>query len=105
MHLTARTTRLALPLLALPLGTAEAQTLSAVDRQKMIENIVQADQNNDGAISRAEFEALIDLNAADSLGRAGQVKRLGAHDAAFGRLDADGNGLLTREEMQALAEQ
>lgn len=92
-----------LALLALPLGAARAQDMSAADRQKLIENIAQADRNNDGAISRSEFEWLIDLNAADGLGRAGQIKRMGAYGRAFRLLDADGDGVLTRAEMQALA--
>lgn len=89
----------------LSLGGAQAQSMSNEDRQKMIENIVQADKNNDGAISRSEFETLINLNAADGLGRAGQVKRRGAYDLAFGRIDANNDGFLTQAEMQALAEE
>ena len=105
MKPTIKTFCLTLSILGLSLGAAEAQNMSKADRQKMIENIVQADQNNDGAISRGEFETLINLNAADGLGRAAQVKRFGAHDRAFRELDGDGNGLLTQAEMQDLAQQ
>jgi hypothetical protein len=105
MKLQIKTSILVLAFLGLSLGAAQAQNLSKADRQKMIENIVQADKNNDGAISRSEFETLINLNAADGLGRAGQVKRRGAYDLAFGRLDANGDGFLTQAEMQALAEE
>ena len=105
MKQTLKTICLAMAALALSQGAAHAQNMSKADRQKMIENIVQADKNNDGAISRSEFETLINLNAADGLGRAAQVKRMGAYDRAFGRIDANGDGFLTRTEMQALMEE
>jgi Ca2+-binding EF-hand superfamily protein len=105
MKPTIKTLCLGLAAVALSFGAAQAQNMSKADRQKMIENIVQADGNNDGAISRSEFETLINLNAADGLGRAGQVKRRGAYDLAFGKIDANNDGFLTQAEMQALAEE
>ena len=92
-------------LIALPLAGAHAQTMSSADRQKMLENIVQADANDDGAVSRAEFETLIKLNARDGLGRAAQVQKTGRYSMAFKRLDTNGDGFLTKKEMQALAAQ
>jgi Ca2+-binding EF-hand superfamily protein len=84
-------------------GEARAQSMTPAERQLMIENMLQADSNNDGAINRSEFEALMQLNANDNLGASGMVVRTGAYDRAFGRLDANGDGLLTREEAQELA--
>lgn len=89
--------------LAIPMA-AEAQEMSAQDRQKLVENMAQADSNDDGAISRAEFETLIDLNAADGLGRAQRVKQSGRYGMVFNRLDANGDGFLTKQEMQQMAE-
>ena len=94
-----------LVVVALPLTAAQAQNMSKQDRQKMVENIVQADANDDGAISRSEFETLIKLNASDGLGRAAQVKKSGRYSAVFKRLDANGDGFLTQQEMQRMAEQ
>ncbi|MEL6801633.1 MAG: hypothetical protein AAFO80_17320 [Pseudomonadota bacterium] len=86
------------------LVSADAQDMSAEDRQKMLENVTQADRNDDGAISRSEFETLIDLNAADALGRAARVKSSGRFGMVFNRLDANGDGFLTQQEMQEMAE-
>lgn len=105
MKPTTKTFWLALSLYALAQGAAQAQEMTAAEKQALLENILQADANNDAVISRSEFEKLIDMNADDKLGRAAMVKRLGAYDAAFGKLDGNSDGFLTKEEMQALAEE
>ncbi|MEL6837821.1 MAG: hypothetical protein AAFP85_00930 [Pseudomonadota bacterium] len=83
----------------LEMGPAMAQTMSTTDRNKLTENVAKADANGDGAFSADEFRQLIDLNAADGLGQADRIRRAGLYDRAFRRLDADGDGLLTRQEM------
>lgn len=90
--------------LAMPM-TAQAQDMSAADRQKLLENVTQADGNDDGAISRAEFETLINLNASDGLGRAARVKKSGRYGMVFKRLDANGDGFISQQEMQRMAEE
>lgn len=92
---------IAFPLL---LSIAQAQSMSDADKQKMAENVAQADANGDAALSRGEFDMLLQLNAQDNLGRAAQIVRLGRQAMAFNRIDADGNGLVTRQEIQALAQ-
>ena len=87
----------------LPLSGVEAQTMSDTDRQKLAENYVQADADGDKALTRSEFHTLLSLNAQDNLGRAGQVVKFGRQDMAFNRIDADRNGLVTQQELQALA--
>ena len=89
---------------ALPLSGTQAQSMSDADKQKMAENVAQADANGDAALSRGEFDLLLQLNAEDNLGRAAQLVRLGRQAMVFKRIDADGNGLVTRQEMQALAQ-
>ncbi|MEL6452118.1 MAG: hypothetical protein AAFQ19_12740 [Pseudomonadota bacterium] len=101
-----KTTLLSLTILAglsLP-QAAQAQNMSAADRQKLLQNVVEADRNDDGVISASEFETLINLNAADKLGRADRVKKSGRYGMVFNRLDANGDGFLTKEEMQQMAE-
>lgn len=91
-------------LAAVPFSTAHAQSMSGADKQAMIENFLQADTNNDGALYRSEFETLMKLNAQDNLGRASMVVRAGAYGKAFDRLDKNGDGAVTKEEIQALAD-
>ncbi len=78
---------------------------SEAKREQAAANYMQADANGDGALSSAEFRTLIDLNARDGIGQAAMVKRFGRQQMAFQRIDANGNGLVTPEEIQALAQQ
>lgn len=88
---------------AVPVSAAHAQSISGAERQEMIANFLQADTNNDGMLYLSEFELLMKLNAEDNLGRAAIIVRTGAYGKAFDRLDKNGDGAATREEIQALA--
>jgi hypothetical protein len=90
--------------LAASVSVAQAQTMSAAERQLLGENLAQADANGDGALSASEFEVLINLNAEDNLGMAARIARTGRYGTAFARVDTDGNGLLTQAEPQAMAQ-
>ena len=99
------TTLTAVALIATAFSTAAgAQSLTNAEKQAMLENMLKADSNNDGMISRSEFEVLMQMNADDGLGAAGLVVRTGAYDKAFSKVDANGDGVLTKEEAQAMAE-
>lgn len=89
--------------IALPLSGVQAQTMSEANKQKLAENLAQADANGDKALTRAEFNKLLVLNAQDNIGKAAQIVRFGRQDTAFNQIDADRNGLVTQQEMQALA--
>jgi Ca2+-binding EF-hand superfamily protein len=89
--------------IALPLSGVQAQTMSDANKQKLAENLAQADANGDKALSRAEFNNLLVLNAQDNIGKAAQIVRFGRQDMAFNQIDADRNGLVTQQELQALA--
>ena len=78
---------------------------SEANRQKAAENFMQADVDANGALSLSEFTTLIDLNAAEGIGRAPTIKRFGRYGMVFGRLDANANGLVTPEEIRDLAAQ
>lgn len=82
---------------------ANAQQATGANRQKVAENFKKADANGDGILTRGEFERLIQLNAQHNIGQAAQIVRFGRYDMAFNRVDADRNGLLTPQELQALA--
>ena len=86
-------------------SAAQAQDMSDADRQALIENVLQSDTNNDGALYLSEFELLMKRNADDKLGRASMVVRTGAYGQVFKRLDKNGDGAVTRDEIQALAEE
>lgn len=66
------------------------------------ENFRQADANKDGQLVYAEFARFIDLNAADGLGNAARVSSRGLHARAFERVDANGDGIVTPQELQAM---
>ncbi|MEO1494813.1 MAG: hypothetical protein AAFV19_21915 [Pseudomonadota bacterium] len=80
----------------LPLA-ADADTASLAQ-----ENFRHADANGDGKLVYAEFATFIDLNAADGLGNAARVSSRGLHARAFARVDANGDGIVTPEELQAM---
>jgi Ca2+-binding EF-hand superfamily protein len=90
---------------AMPFSVALAQSMTGAERQELIANFLQADTNNDGALYRSEFELLMKLNAEDNLGRAAMVVRTGAYEKAFTRLDKNSDGAISREEIQAFAEE
>ncbi len=80
-------------------ATASAQ--SDGDRAAARANFRQADANGDGRLNRGEFRAFIDANADDGLGRAPMVRRFGAYDRAFARVDGNDDGVVTPGELSA----
>ncbi|MEP3420653.1 MAG: EF-hand domain-containing protein [Erythrobacter sp.] len=84
-------------LMATPLLANEV----ADDQAKARENFQQADADNDGKLTPAEFREFINANADDGLGRAGMVRRFGAYDTAFERIDKNEDGLVTPVELSA----
>ena len=67
-------------------------------------NFQQADVNQDEQLDFAEFTTFINLNADHGLGRAGMIRRFGMHAKAFGRVDANRDGLVTKMEIATQAE-
>ncbi|MDX5595715.1 hypothetical protein [Pseudovibrio sp. SPO723] len=94
------------PALSLALSLALALTLITFSQgvsastEQTATNFMQADANGDGALTRGEFKTFIDLNASFNIGRAKMVRDRGLYDRAFGRLDANGDGLVSSVELQ-----
>lgn len=76
---------------------------SKADTAQARQNFAIADVNNDLKLNPAEFKRYINLNADHNIGRAATVRRVGAYGKAFSRLDANGDGLVTRPEIKAAA--
>ncbi|MEM6679848.1 MAG: hypothetical protein AAF675_18450 [Pseudomonadota bacterium] len=85
--------------LLIDLTTAAAET----DRERLIANFRTADADADTMLTLEEFTRFIHLNAEDGLGRAAMIKRHGRESTAFGRVDMDGDGLVTPDEIRAIA--
>ena len=90
---------LATVLLVFAASTAPAHANQ--QREQAQANFLQADVNQDQHLDLAEFTTFINLNADDNLGRAARIRRLGLHGRAFARLDANRDGLVSREELVA----
>lgn len=76
----------------------------AQDNQLGQENYIQADVNKDGVLDYAEFVTFIDLNAADNIGRAKMISSGGFHERGFKRVDRNGDGYVTPNELQAISQ-
>jgi Ca2+-binding EF-hand superfamily protein len=74
----------------------------AQDTNLGAENFQQADVNGDGMLAYTEFATFIDLNAADGLGRASTISARGLHARAFTRIDANGDGIVSPQELSAI---
>ncbi|MEO1536252.1 MAG: hypothetical protein AAFR73_00850 [Pseudomonadota bacterium] len=90
--------------LAAAIGTCLTMTLPAVAQNAELgaENYREADVNDDGLLVYAEFATFIDLNAADELGNAAMISSRGMHARAFKRIDSNGDGVVSPEELQAV---
>ena len=87
-----------------PLQAAQAQPANDAQREQVRANFREADIDGDGALTRAEFTRLIDLNAQHDIGHAKLIARLKRYGMAFGRADANENGSVTPEELSTMAE-
>ncbi|MEP1422019.1 MAG: EF-hand domain-containing protein [Erythrobacter sp.] len=96
---------IALALASAMLAAPCAAQTSEETQQRARENFQQADKNDDRKLNPREFKAFINANAEDDIGRASMVRRFGAYDRAFARLDADKDGEITRAELLAARQQ
>lgn len=86
---------LALIILSAP---AFSQTTST-PREMAAANFQLVDVDANGALNAEEFASFINLNAAQNIRQANRVKKFGAYDRAFARIDRNGDGFVTPEEL------
>jgi hypothetical protein len=67
-------------------------------------NFQQADANQDQLLDLAEFTTFINLNADHGLGRASTIRRFGMYGRAFGKIDTNRDGTVSRQEIAAQAQ-
>jgi Ca2+-binding EF-hand superfamily protein len=82
-----------------------APAVAQVQRDKARANSPQAEVNKDDQLDLAEFTTFINLNADHSLGRAATIRRFSRYAQAFGTLDTNKDGVVSRQEIAAQAQQ
>lgn len=99
MMIAARNAILMSCLCAMPVQAASGEEASADPAQAAA--FLAADGNGDKQLDAAEFTLLIDAMAEAGRSNAIKVRRFGAHALAFGRIDANGDGVLSIPELGA----
>jgi len=94
-----RTLASTVTVLLLP-GAAHAQLAPEAMKQAQL-NFTTANASGSGVLAVGEFRTFIDLNAASGIGRAAKIKSNNAYDRAFGRVDANKDGVITWQEYLA----
>ena len=78
-------------------GLPGAWALSAEEVAKAQANFKAANPGGD-TLTPAQFKTFIDLNAAQGIGRAAQIKSHNAYDRAFKTVDANKDGTVSWDE-------
>ncbi|MEM7776144.1 MAG: hypothetical protein AAF732_11095 [Pseudomonadota bacterium] len=73
------------------------------NREQAKANFIQADVNQDQHLDLGEFTTFINLNADHGLGNTAMIRRLGLHSRAFSKVDANGDGVVSADELAARA--
>jgi hypothetical protein len=74
-------------------------------RAQLQANFQAADVDRNEQLNLAEFKTFINLNADHKLGRSASVRRFGMYTTAFKEIDANGDGVVTKEEIAAQTKQ
>lgn len=85
--------------------TLSASAHADPQREQLKANFLAADADNNGQLNVAEFNTFINLNADHKLGRASSIRRFGMYKKAFKEIDANGDGIVTKEEIAAHAKE
>ena len=92
-------------LTGLTLIAADGPAYAQSQRDQARTNFAKADVNKDSNLDPAEFRTFINLNADMGLGRAPTIRRLNAYARAFAELDKNKDGLVSQQEIAAVANQ
>lgn len=71
-------------------------------RSSLAANFQQADSDGNQALTKKEFKDFVAANAKANIGRFAMIQKRGAHDMIFSRIDSDGDGEITLQEVQKL---
>jgi Ca2+-binding EF-hand superfamily protein len=85
--------------------TLSASTHANPQRVQAQANFQAADVDKNEKLNSDEFKTFINLNADQNLGQASSVRRLRMYKQAFKKSDANGDGVVTKEEIAAQAQQ
>jgi Ca2+-binding EF-hand superfamily protein len=83
--------------------TMSASAHANPQRAQLQANFQASDVDKNEQLNAAEFKTFIDLNADHKLGRAVSIRRFGMYTQAFKAIDANGDGVVTKEEIAAHA--
>ena len=68
----------------------------------LLANFEAADNDGNQALTAAEFKDFVAANAKADIGRFAMIKKRGAQDMVFSRMDRDDNGEVTLEELRTM---
>lgn len=85
--------------------TLSASAHANPQRAQLQANFQAADVDKNEQLNVAEFKTFINLNADHKLGHAASIRRFGMYTKAFKKIDANGDGVVTREDIAAQAKQ
>lgn len=91
--------------MALVTFTLSVSAYANPQRAQLQANFQAADVDKNEQLNAAEFKTFIDLNADYKLGRAASIRRFGMYTKAFKTIDANGDGVVTQQEIAAQAPQ
>lgn len=90
---------------ALMAPTLPASAKDSPQRAQVQANFQAADVDRNGQLNLTEFTMFINLNADHKLGQAASIRRFGMYTKAFKKADANGDGVVIKEEIAAQVQQ
>ncbi|MGV6873081.1 EF-hand domain-containing protein [Pseudochelatococcus sp. B33] len=88
--------------LLLPTAALAAALAATVCAQAQDGAFAAADKNGNGTLDKTEFRTFIDQLAEAGRPNAVKIKSSGRYDFAFGRIDKNGDGRITPDELSSV---
>lgn len=86
-------------IISLFIALSIAAPVSAMEQSSRGQSFILADTDQSSTLTRSEFKRFINLLAASGHRNAQRVKTFRLYSLAWVRVDADGNGAITRREL------